>query len=232
MRVLITGANRGIGLEFVRYFAVQGDMVFAACRTPHAASELQALAVDYHVIPVALELTDESSIRACVASIAAQTDALDLLINNAGVVNRGERITDLTYSELTATFGINAFAPILLAKYALDLLKRGVTPLMISISSEYGSLSDKRDGDLYAYCASKAALNMLTRTFHFDNARHGITAFILDPGWVRTRMGGANADLSTSDSVSGMLNVIDAAKTDPAAYGGRYLRWNGDDMPW
>lgn len=232
MRILVTGANRGIGLEMVRQCAIRGDTVYAACRQPDQAEELHALAIDYSVFPVTLELTDEASIRACAEQVASMTAALDLLINNAGIVDRGERLADLTFTELNLVFAINAFAPILLSKYTLDLLKRGTMPMMITISSEYGSLSDKRDGDLYSYCASKAALNMFTRTFHFDQARNGITSFIIDPGWVRTNMGGADADLSVLESVSGILRVIDAAKAHPSAYGARYMRWNGEEMPW
>jgi NAD(P)-dependent dehydrogenase (short-subunit alcohol dehydrogenase family) len=231
MRALITGANRGIGLEMATHLARRGDVVFAGCRSPHNAADLHALARQYagRVYVVTLDVADEASIAASVGQVAAHTDALDLLVNNAAVVNRDERLQTLTYEQLVATFSVNTFGPVLMFKHYYDLLKRGVRPLAVSITSEYSSLTDKQDGDLYMYCASKAALNMFTRTFAFDAEQDDINAFIIDPGWVRTRMGGDDADLSTTETVSGMLKLIDNAT--PADRGVCY-RWNGDMLNW
>ncbi|MDX2137826.1 MAG: SDR family oxidoreductase [Chloroflexota bacterium] len=231
MRALITGANRGIGLEMAAHLARRGDVVFAGCRTPKTADDLHVLAERYpgHVHIVTLDVADEASIAASVGQVAAHTDALDLLVNNAAIVNREERLHTLTYEQIVATFSVNTFGPVLMFKHYHDLLKRGTRPVAVSITSEYSSLTDKQDGDLYMYCASKAALNMFTRTFAFDVAQDGIIAFIIDPGWVRTRMGGADADLSTDETVTGMLRLIDNAT--PADRGACY-RWNGDTLAW
>jgi NAD(P)-dependent dehydrogenase (short-subunit alcohol dehydrogenase family) len=183
-----------------------------------------------HIVP--LDVTDESSIMQSAEIVRGLTNTLDLLINNAAVVDRAEKLAELTLAELQYAFRVNAFGPLLMAKAHLDLLKRGTRAQIVSISSEYGSLGWKSDGDLYTYCASKAALNMFTRTLSFDLERFKISAFIIDPGWVRTRMGGNDAELSPEESVTGMLKLIDAAVGNPSHYTGRYLRWNGDEAPW
>ncbi len=217
----------------VTHLARRGDIVFAGCRHPESesAADLHALAKQYagQVHVITLDVADPHSIAASVEQVRAHTDALDLLVNNAGIVDRSESLDTLTYESLIEIFSSNTFGAVLMFKHYLDMLKRGKRPVAVSISSEYGSLSDKRDGDLYGYCASKAALNMFTRTFAFDVARDGIIAFIIDPGWVRTRLSSPEATLSTDESVTGMLKIIDRATP---ADRGKYYRWNGSQMPW
>lgn len=227
----ISGASRGIGLEFARQLAERGGRVFAGCRRPDSAADLHALAerLPGQIELIALDVADESSIRAAAAAVAARTDHLDLLINNAGTVDRSQALDDLDFEICIETFKINAFAPILLAQQCLPLLRRGKAAKIASISSEYGSLTEKASGDLYTYCASKAALNMFTRTLAFDVWQMGITAVILDPGWVRTAMGGWDAELSPTESVEGMLRVLDDLTIADA---GRFIRWDGLERPW
>lgn len=225
-RVLVTGASRGIGLEFVRQFLLRGDEVFAACRDPENADQLHEYESErLHVIT--LDVADERSIESSYAVVRAQTNALDLLINNAGVLVDDDELGSLTFENLLYTLRVNAVAPVLIAQRYLDLLQRGVDPKIVGITSEHGSLALKPDGGPYGYSASKAALNMFTRMLAFD--LRGITAFVLDPGWVRTDMGGRGAELSPARSVSGMIQIIDAVTSYEA---GRFFRWDGEEEPW
>jgi NAD(P)-dependent dehydrogenase (short-subunit alcohol dehydrogenase family) len=225
--VLITGASRGIGLEFVRQFLARGDRVFAACRDPQNARLLHALASErLHVIP--LDAADEASIEASYAAVRAHTDALDVLINNAGITDDDNDVLgSLTFDVLMTILRVNAAAPILIAQRYLDLLQRGSDAKIVGITSEHGSIASKPDGGPYGYSASKAALNMLIRTLAFDV--RGITAFVIDPGWVRTDMGGQSASLSPERSVGGMMQIIDrAAPRDK----GKFFRWDGQEEAW
>jgi NAD(P)-dependent dehydrogenase (short-subunit alcohol dehydrogenase family) len=225
-RVLITGASRGIGLEFVRQFLERGDRVFAACRDPENADDLHDLAApDLHI--VTLDVTDQRSIDSSYAVVRAQTDALDLLINNAGISNDDDELGSLSFESLMQIYRVNAAAPVLIAQRYLDLLRRGHDPKLVGITSEHGSLESKPDGGPYGYSASKAALNMLMRTLAFE--ARGVTTFVLDPGWVRTDMGGQSASLSPEESVSGMIEVIEAVTPEHA---GGFFRWDGAGMPW
>lgn len=225
-RVLVTGASRGIGLEFVRQFLERGDHVFAACRDPEGAYNLHDLASD-HLHLLTLDVAEEYSIETSSAVVRSQTDALDLLINNAGVSLDDDEFGSLNFESLLYTLRVNAVAPLLIAQRYLDLLQRGNDPKIVGITSEHGSLAFKPDGGPFGYSASKAALNMYMRTLAF--AIPSVTSFLLDPGWVRTDMGGSNASLSPERSVSGMMRVIDQTTRRDT---GRFLRWDGAEEPW
>ena len=225
-RVLVTGASRGIGFEFVRQFLARGDQVFAACRSPESAAQLLALKSD-RLHPVTLDVADEQSIESSYAAVRAQTDALDILINNAGVLIDDDELGGLTFESLLHILRVNAVAPILIAQRYLDLLQHGSDPKIIGITSEHGSIELKPDGGPYGYSASKAAHNMFMRTLAFDV--RGITACVIDPGWVRTDMGGGSASLAPERSVGGMMQVIDRLTQKD---NGKFIRWDGHEMPW
>lgn len=225
-RVLVTGASRGIGLEFVRQFLERGDRVFAACRDPETADELHDMASEQLKL-ITLDVSNQHSIDSSYAVVRAQTDALDLLINNAGIEIDGDELASLTFENLLRIFRINAVAPMLIAQRYLDLLRRGRSPKLVGITSEYGSLALKPDGGGYGYSASKAALNMFMRTLAFE--QHGITTVVVDPGWVQTDMGGAEASLTPEQSVAGMIAVIEAVGQE---HNGGFYRWDGELMPW
>jgi NAD(P)-dependent dehydrogenase (short-subunit alcohol dehydrogenase family) len=230
-RVLITGSNRGIGLEFARQLLERGDHVFAACRTPDAATKLHALAATHgdrlSVLP--LDVTDQATIDASHAAVGQRVDGLDLLINNAGIHPRPEHIGNLDAETLTTAFRVNAVAPIMVAQRYLDLLRAGSDPKIVNITTQMASLAQKHGGGSYGYSASKTALNMLTRLLAFEVARMGIVAVMIHPGWVKTDMGGSGAPLTPKKSVRGMLEVIDGLTTRDA---GRYLQWDGSELPW
>ncbi|HZP37633.1 MAG TPA: SDR family oxidoreductase [Methylomirabilota bacterium] len=236
-RVLITGAGRGLGLAFTRRCLERGDEVFATCREPSRARDLDTLAEDYpdQLTVVALDVADAASIRAAHAAIRRRTRALDLLINNAGVYSRRgsadptERLGTLRFDDALHVLRTNAVAPLMVTQQCLDLLEAGRGPRVVAISSEYGSVSENTDGFPYYYAASKAALNMMMRSLAADLRRRGIVAAILDPGWVRTDMGGRAAPLTPARSVAGMMRVIDGLTLRDS---GRFYTWDGKPAPW
>jgi NAD(P)-dependent dehydrogenase (short-subunit alcohol dehydrogenase family) len=219
---------------------VRGDRVFAACRRPAGAGDLTALTTDgaARVQVVALDVGDASSIAGCAEAVAESTDRLDLLVNAAGVYSgrgsadphtAGETLGRLEMAPALDVLRTNALGPLLVAQAFLPLLRRGASPRIVSLSSGYGSVSANTSGFPYYYAASKAALNMLMRSVAADTAGAGITTVLLDPGWVRTDMGGPRAPVSAPDSVSAMLAVIDAL--DPRR-NGTFLDRHGRPQAW
>ncbi len=225
-RILITGSNRGLGLEFVRQYLARGEQVFAACRAPQQASALQQLQTQHpdSLMLLPLEVTDQASINT-----AAQTvGALDILINNAAILNRGDRFGQLNAAEMLPVFEINTIAPVMVAQTFVPALKAGNNPRLINISSSMGSITQASGGDI-SYSASKAALNMFTHALSDALRREDITAIALDPGWVQTDMGGPSASLTPPESIGEMLKVIDGLTAQDA---GRFLRYTGATVPW
>ena len=236
---MVTGANRGIGLEFVRQLATRGDRVFATARDVKRATELQQLAKqhgDGRVKVIPLDVNAADSIRAAADAVQKETDALDLLINNAGVyaarVTAGgdpaEKLGDLNFDDALKVIRTNAVAPLILTQALLPLLKRGADPKVVSITSGYGSVADN-NGFPYYYAASKAALNMFMRSFAGDAAARGIITIVMSPGWVQTDMGGKSAPTPPEQSVAGMLKVIDGL-TD--ADNSTFKDWRGKEVSW
>lgn len=236
-RVLITGAGRGIGLEVARQYARRGDRVLAGCRDIERAPELRRL-VEQHgdqVSVLPLEVADTGSIAAAVRQAHRETDGLDVLINNAAI-NPGDRETDgpdgqalLDAERIMEVLRVNVVAPLQMAQAFAALLRAGANPRVVNISSGAGSLTYKTEGGDYAYATSKAALNMITRTFAFNVRGDGVTAVVIDPGWVKTDMGGPDAHLEPQQSAQGLLTVVDRLTIDDA---GRYLNYDGAQLPW
>ncbi|MGD9099841.1 MAG: SDR family oxidoreductase [Anaerolineae bacterium] len=230
-RVLITGANRGIGLELVRQCLEQGDHVFAGCRQPQQATELHALAAAHpgQLSVLTLDVTDQESLDASRETVRAQVEALDVLFNNAAVHLGDETIRDLDVERLVRTFRVNAVGPVLVAQCYLDLLKAGNAPRIVNISSEAGSISKMERHRGYAYYGSKAALNMFTRALAWDENVEGVVVVAVHPGWVRTDMGGSMAPVAPADSAQGILRVT-AGLT--RADSGKFYTYQGDEYPW
>jgi NAD(P)-dependent dehydrogenase (short-subunit alcohol dehydrogenase family) len=239
-RVLVTGANRGIGLEFARQLAARGDHVFATARDVNRATELRDLAKAYgdgHVTIVPLDVDSPDSIRSAAAdTIRRQADGLDLLINNAGIYaarigkdgQPAERFGELSFDDALKVIRTNAVAPLILTQALLPLLKKSRTPKVVSITSGYGSVSGN-NGFPYYYAASKAALNQFMRSLAGDSAADGIITIVMSPGWVQTEMGGAGAPTLPEQSVAGMLKVIDGLT---AADNSTFKEWRGKDVAW
>jgi len=221
--VLLTGANRGIGLEFARQLAARGDRVVATCRNPSAADALAALDVQVETLDVA----DAASV-ASIGTLYADRP-LDLLINNAGVGVGHRPLGELDYQEMESFYRTNAIGPLMLAETLLPALRRGEERTIASLTSRVGSIHDNTSGGSYAYRASKAALNAITKSLSIDLGEEGFTCVVLHPGWVQTDMGGANAPLPTDQSVAGMLNVIEGLGQEDS---GGFFDYTGEPLPW
>ena len=239
-RVLITGANRGLGLEFTRQSLKAGHLVFAGARDPDRASGLDDLRAGFgaQLHLVRMDITDQRSIDAAIGQISATVTGLDLLINNAGINAMSREIGDprqflnfgqLSAEALTTMFRTNAVGPLMVAQSAHTLLKAGARPVLVNITSWMGSLLQHNTGGNYAYSASKVALNMITRSLAFDLAESNIIVVALNPGWVQTDMGGPKAPLSPADAVEAIHKVID---TLSAGDSGLFLHWDGTEHPW
>ncbi|MBK9121787.1 MAG: SDR family oxidoreductase [Chloroflexi bacterium] len=232
--VFVTGTSRGIGLEIVRQLSERPKVtVYAACRNPEAAAELQAVASNARgtVHPIPLEVTDPAQIAATKEFVRSHTNVLDVLINNAGIDpdDDKQRLGRIDPDVMLHTLHVNTVAPLLIAQAFVDLLQASSLGRIINISSEMGSIAQRNYGGSYAYCASKAALNMSTRGLAADLGRQGIVCVTIDPGWVKTDMGGRNAPLEREESVLGLLRVIERLTR---ADNGSYKRWNGRSLPW
>ena len=223
--VMITGANRGLGLEFARQYAADGWQVIATCRDPAGATALKKLGeqVEIH----ALDVTDFAAIARLGQDLQAR--AIDLLINNAGVIGSERAIGQLDGERWLATLRINTVAPLLVAQALLPSLRAGRDKKAIFLTSQMGSIDDNSSGRYYDYRASKAGLNAAVKSFAIDTRRDGIAALVVHPGWVKTDMGGDNAPIDAITSVTGMRAVI--AKLT-LAESGSFFAYNGKKLAW
>jgi len=231
MRTLVTGANRGIGLELVRQLRDRGDEVEACARKPAEAPELAALAGD-RVRLHPLDVTDPASVRALASSLGDA--ALDLVFNVAGANGSdgrslGQLADDLALRDVAATFDINAAGALRVAVALLPHVRRGTAGKLVHISSTLGSIGDNTSGGFYAYRMSKAALNMMSRSLAADLRGDGITSIVINPGWVQTDMGGPGATTPAADSVAAILREVDRATL---ADSGEFLNWRGNRIGW
>jgi NAD(P)-dependent dehydrogenase (short-subunit alcohol dehydrogenase family) len=237
--VLITGTNRGIGLELTRQYAQRDDvLVFAACRHPEEAAELQELAKlkNGKIVIVPLDVTNAEAIKQAVETVSQQAGKLDILLNNAGVdlPGREQSFEGITPEAMRSVYEINTIAPLMMTLAFTDLLKKSSRAQnrqarVVNFTSEMGSITQRDYGDNYAYCASKAALNMTTRGLAVDLRGENIICIALDPGWVKTDMGGGAAPLKPEEAVSGILSVVDQLSEKDS---GTFLQWNGGTLPW
>lgn len=190
MRFLVTGTSRGIGLELTRQLLARGEQVFAACRQPESAHELQTLKNQYgdRLSLVQLDVSDPASIAASHALVGQQTASLDVLINNAGISAGSEPLGTVTQENLLGNYRVNAAGPILMAQQYLDLLRAGEGKKIVSFTTGISSIGTRERGGMYSYTASKAALNMLNKNLSLDVAPYGIAAIVMDPGWGSRRI--------------------------------------------
>jgi NAD(P)-dependent dehydrogenase (short-subunit alcohol dehydrogenase family) len=225
---LVTGANRGLGLEFAHQLLARGERVIAACRHPGRALALTRLAGEHpgHLVILPLVLPDTRSIAELVREIATLDLRIGLLVNNAGMLAGGERFGAIEAKTLQDSFAANAAGPLLLTQALAPRLERAK---VVNLSSRMGSIGSSVALQSPSYSISKAALNMATRQLaHALAAQDGIVVAI-SPGWVSTDMGGANAPLTPHDSVAAMLRTIDALS---GADNGRFLSESGATIPW
>jgi len=220
--VLITGAGRGLGLEFVRQYAAQGWRVHACARRPEKAEASKG-----EVLTHPLDVRDAGQIAALRDALAGE--AIDLLINNAGIYGpRGASIANVSDADWLEVFHVNSVAPLRVASALAENVAKSGLKLMVFITSQLGSIARMGAG-VQPYRMSKAALNAGVRGLSLELAGRGITSVVFHPGWVRTDMGGAGAALDPKTSIAGMRAVIARLK---ASDNGRFLDYDGAEIPW
>ncbi len=228
--VLITGANRGLGLELTRAYRSAGHTVIGACRAPSSAADLRATGAEV----CALDMSDMGSITALAASLKGRS--IDVLYNSAGVDTRAFGATDATRAALTITpedfesvMRVNVTGPLALVQ-AMTPGLQAAKGTVVNISSQIGSMEvAKKMGRDIAYATSKAALNMVTLKQSQALVDDGVTVIAMHPGWLKTEMGGSSADLEPAEAAGQIMTNVSALTI---ADTGRFIRWDGTTHPW
>ena len=226
-QVLVTGANRGLGLEFSKQYAADGWNVLACCRHPQSALDLQSLAAAHSNVKIhTLDVADFAQIDAL--ALQLKDESIDVLINNAGVYPHSS-FGDTNYDDWANGFKVNSMAPLKMAEAFVQHLTRGQLKKIATLTSKMGSIEDNTSGESYSYRASKTAVNMVMKSLSIDLKPYGISVITLHPGWVQTDMGGSNALISAQTSVSGLRKVIEDLSLDTT---GKFIAYDGKAMPW
>lgn len=219
---LVTGASRGLGAELVRQLRARGDAVYAAVRDPDAAAD----AARAGATVVRLDVDRPDGFEAFARGLDGP---IDVLVHNAGIAGGDDSIRSVDPAVMERVFRTNVAGPALLTRALLPLLARGRRKTIVDVSSSLGSLAATTGGFSYAYCASKAALNMLTVLMHRELSGDGYTVVSLDPGWNRTDMGGSAAPLDPRETVRSMVALFDRLTPRDS---GSFLGWDGSPRAW
>jgi NAD(P)-dependent dehydrogenase (short-subunit alcohol dehydrogenase family) len=226
--VLITGTNRGIGLELTRLYAEDGDTVFAFCRTPQYAEKLHALVEKSggRVRVDAMDVADESSIKAAASAVGDQP--IDILINNAGIRGgNNQSLEDTDTADWIEAFKVMTIGPFRVVQAFLENLRAAKNPKIMSITTQIAATTWPTGG-FYSYASTKAGLNRVMLGLARD-LKDKVIVNLIHPGWVRTDMGGPGADISPEESAAGIRKVIAfVSKADS----GKFYKWNGDAHAW
>lgn len=221
--VLVTGANRGIGLELARQYLADGWQVIGTARRPDAATELSKLGAQV----MQLDVTDQVSVERLAEELDGKS--IDMLINNAGILPMARSISDVNFEDFDRTIAVNTVGPVRVTQALLPNLRAGKGRTVINITSDLGSIAENRDGGFYGYRESKAALNMFTKSLSAELQPEGFICIVMHPGWVQTDMGGSSAPVPVTRSVDGIRKVIEHLTP---ADSGTYWTHDGEQMPW
>jgi len=228
--VFISGANRGIGLEFARQYLDEGWTVIGTTRDMDRADELRDLGEDLggtlHIAK--MDLTDDAQVEATYESVSDHVNELDLLINNAGYLTGIDDFETVSTDDISTAIDVNCLGHFRVTRAFLPLLKKAKGNVVF-ITSLMSSLEDNHSGGRYPYRISKTALNMLGRTFAMDYGDEGIYTLLINPGWVKTDLGNPGAKVEVEDSVSGMREVIEQMDEQ---INGQFVNYKGDTEPW
>jgi len=224
--VIITGASRGLGLEFARQYAGEGWRVVAACRRPDQADDLAGIGRGVEVRK--LDVRDLVQINALAKGMGGEP--VDLLINNAGIYGpRDVALGAIDYEAWEEVLRVNVLGPLRVAESLLENVAASEHKKMAFLSSRMGSMGENRSGGSYIYRSSKAALNAVVKSLAIDLAPRGIACLALHPGWARTDMGGPEAEVTAHDGVAGLRQVIAAAGPERS---GRFVNYDGAAIAW
>jgi NAD(P)-dependent dehydrogenase (short-subunit alcohol dehydrogenase family) len=232
MRIAITGASRGLGLEFTRLYLEPGHTVLALARHPDKSQGLRDLLSTHAASLTCIEcdVAEDESVQRAGETARGTVEALDLLINDAGTYGSPEqRLPDLDFAEVRQVFEVNCLGALRVSRVFLPLLKKAPGAKLVHITSLMGSLADNHSGGAYGYRMSKAALNMASINLALELQRDRMVSVVLHPGWVKTDMGGPNAPLGIEEAVLAMVQTID--RLGPEHSGG-FLDRHGKPQPW
>jgi NAD(P)-dependent dehydrogenase (short-subunit alcohol dehydrogenase family) len=232
--ILITGANKGLGLGFTKRYAGDGWCVLAACRHPDAATDLNTLARSHDVHVQPLDVTDHASIDALAATITAP---IDILLNNAAAQgSHPQKFGHTDYVAWDSAFRTNVTGVMKMCEAFAPHVERGTKKLIVNVSSRTSSIANKTKadpcntkGELHQYRSTKSALNMVSRCMAWELQPRGIAVVMLGPGWVRTDLGGPKARLSVEESISACVPTINALTL---ADTGQFRGHDGSTVPW
>ncbi len=226
--ILITGANRGIGLEFAKQYADDCEKLYACARHPETAEDLQRLAADHDNVEVLqLDVTDGAQLDRLADYLKGQS--VDLLINNAGVLGPSPDEWPLDQAAWRRVLEVNTIAPMRVATAMMDSLEQDGGAVMANITSKMGSIGDNESGKAHIYRSSKAGLNAAMKSLAIDKKDDNLVVLLLHPGWVKTAMGGPNALIDVKTSVDGMKRIIDQADLKDS---GNFFDYSGSIIPW
>ncbi len=229
LHIVVTGANRGLGLGFVAAWLASGQNVFALARNP-SCPELDALEAESggRLLRAACDVADDASVAVAAEAIAAAWPRVDLLVNNAGTFGpeRDARFETLDFDAVREALEINTFGPMRVVRSLLPLLRKSAAPRAVHVTSLMGSIADNTSGGRWSYRLSKAALNMAGRNFGHEL---GFPNVVLHPGWVRTGMGGPGAPLGIDEAVAEMVATIERVGPEQ---NGTFIDRHGAPLPW
>jgi len=229
--ILVTGSNRGLGLEWVRQYAELGWRVYASCRFPEQADDLTELANQHPNISIhQLDVTCPDHIQGLAEEL--HDTPLDILVNNAGVFFEHwgrDKLGNIDYDKWLESFNVNTLGAVRLTEALRTELARGEKRLVVAVTSHMGSIEEISEANNYAYRSSKAALNATVKGMAYELEPLGIGILLVHPGWVRTRMGGDQGTFSTAESVSNMRKLVDGFKPKDSA---GFYRHDGTIIPW
>jgi NAD(P)-dependent dehydrogenase (short-subunit alcohol dehydrogenase family) len=226
--IVITGANRGIGLALARTMLNAGKRVIAGCRDPQAAAELAALASSGELDVHKLDVADDSSVAEFCARVG--TDTVDILINNAGIMGGDKQgISNMDYAAWLHTLNVNTLGPFRLSAALLPNLKQAARPRIVTLSSQMGAFGLQMGTGSYAYRSSKSAVSKVMQVLASELKSDGIIVCPVHPGWVRTDMGGTHAAIDATESADGLAGFIEKLTME---HSGRFWTWEGKEHPW
>jgi NAD(P)-dependent dehydrogenase (short-subunit alcohol dehydrogenase family) len=226
--IMITSANRGLGLEFARQYAADGWRIFAACRNPDAADDLHELTRTGSVTVFPMDVTDLSNVRHTAEGL--NDESIDVLLNSAGITGKpGQRTGHIDYESWEQVLNVNTLGPLRVTEAFVEHVARSERKLIVTITSGLGSLTDNTSGGSIPYRSSKAAVNMAMRSAAIDLAPRGIACVLVNPGWVKTDMGGPGAPLTPSESVAALKSLI---ATFGLAHSGKFFHYDGREYAW
>ncbi len=224
--VLITGANRGLGLEYARQYAADGWHVIATCRVPEDAHDLKSLEGD--IVIHELDVLDHGQIQALAKTL--RREAIDVLLNNAGIYGpKPSKLGGIAYDTWEEVMRINVMSPLKVCEAFRDHVSANEMKKIAVMSSKMGSMSDNDSGASYIYRSSKAALNAVMKSLSVDLKLRGISVAILHPGWVRTDMGGSGGLIGAPESVLGLRRAIENLTLENS---GHFYNYDGSEIPW